>query len=288
MKRMDIIESVISSNSVSVRFVDQDKCVVFLPKDVDGLALYGPESSKNPRILARERTPYISKGKKENGLVSEDEEVQKPFTNLRIPNFQTKTFTSLGAKGRNGGRDNLDLSSGPKYDLELRKTQNPEALKKQIIGLTTGKKEPLEKSRSQSELHFPKNLSERKVYKSREVKKDEASFGPHSRDQANKNIKGELQEKIIEKNGRNRIAMEVEGIDDPKNDQKISLNHPETITSHITARINPDPSSQDKNFTQLYMDDQFKKVFGTKLAVTPNKVFGVNDTTSVKKGSSSG
>ena len=69
-------------------------------------------------------------------------------------------------------------------------------------------------------------------------------------------------------------------------EESISLDHPKSITDHVRAIRDPNPENPDKKFTQLFMDDGFKKKFGTKLAVTPNKVFGNSDSADVKRGTS--
>ncbi len=47
----------------SVKFVSNDKCEIFLPVDVDGIAVHDPSNPKSKKILTRQRTPFTKEKK---------------------------------------------------------------------------------------------------------------------------------------------------------------------------------------------------------------------------------
>ena len=47
----------------SVKFVSDDKCEIFLPVDVDGIAVHDPSNPKSKKILTRQRTPFTKEKK---------------------------------------------------------------------------------------------------------------------------------------------------------------------------------------------------------------------------------
>lgn len=47
----------------SVKFVSDDKCEIFLPDDVDGIAVHDPSNPKSKKILTRQRTPFTKEKK---------------------------------------------------------------------------------------------------------------------------------------------------------------------------------------------------------------------------------
>jgi hypothetical protein len=260
--------------------------MVYLPKDVDGLAIIEPESNKNPRIVAREKTPYFSKAKNDDSKDSEDEMAKEKVNLVKIPTFfsHKKPFSNT-TEGNQSRRDN-SFSRRIAYDQELRKNNDHSNIQNKKKGISSFKTFGIDKDDSQPNLLLERSMSEQKINLKgiREVDHRgqyrinpmlEKPIGPSD---------NRPEEHVRNHSNDNSVTFEVNSSwmrADP-----ITLNHPESISSHVRAIRDPDPDNPDKKFTQLYMDDGFKKLFGTKLAVTPNKFFGTQDAPSVKKGSS--
>jgi hypothetical protein len=260
--------------------------MVFLPKDVEGLALIEPESNKHLRIVAREKTPYFSKAKKDDSNQSDEESQQRRASMVAIPNFMSLRKPFSTSSEINQGRQGQGQPSTMNYDIRLRKTKEPTDLLNQINGFTTGRK--LRKQVVDDEPSGPNQrfLSENKpkVPRFGEINAS-AVHKTHLKGSQGLNLASARGNKFIE---QNHVEVPSRSMVKPYmlREDPISVENPESIASHVRAIRDPDPENPDKKFTQLFMDDGFKKVYGTKLAVTPNKVFGSFDKAGVKRGTS--
>lgn len=271
---------------MAVRFIDDKSCMVFLPKDVDGLALTEPENQRSTRIVAREKTPYFSKAKRRSSEDSEEYLDDPLLSNTRMQNIfsQKKPFSNSTEVNRERPQGGIDSKSI--YDLGLRQTKEPAALKTQIIGLSTARKLQRQTEEGHSSRGLHHSMSESKRFTRGLGEEDHSvtyrtqikpSQGSHFR-------AGGDQEKSKSIANFNSVINESKSLRPVC--EEISLHRPESITAHVRAIKDPNPENPDQKFMQLYMDEGFKKKFGTKLAVTPTKVFGNVDSVDVKRGSS--
>lgn len=258
--------------------------MVYLPKDVDGLAIIEPESNKNPRIVAREKTPFFSKAKRPEGVGAGQERPKNNGMQVQVPQIfsQKKPFSSTADV--NLDRIDYAFARGTAVDHAAKKEQPFSARKAKEVERSASKKVYRHDERSQRIGRMDRSLSERKLRLHSTRKEADHS---HRRVQPKQTL--ESQAGLTSEQTFKKASIEGHFSDqnlgrEHKQAEGITLNHPESISSHVRAIRDPDPENPDKKFTQLFMDDGFKKVFGTKLAVTPNKVFAVQDSASVKRG----
>lgn len=75
---------------MAVKFIDPENCLVFLPNDVDGLAITDPSNKRSKKIITREKTPYLSTKKTDQEKEEEKERLLKLASSLRLPEFGSK------------------------------------------------------------------------------------------------------------------------------------------------------------------------------------------------------
>lgn len=277
------IKSVGAVYPVTVRFIDENQCMVYLPKDVEGLAIMEPDSHKNLRIVAREKTPYFSKAKREESDDDVDAKVSSPMA-VSDSNSNKRPFSRSTEMNRERPEARNTEASG--YSLLASRQREPGASLTYRTGQSIGKKNKIDERDIQSQKRNQASLTEIKPTVN-SSKEDDHLLGFRSQIKASQNYsQGTLREKDAFTDNLDHQGLLMKPRIDAHRDESISLDHPRSITDHVRAIRDPNPDNPDKKFTQLYMDDGFKKKFGTKLALTPNKVFGNNDSADVKKGTS--
>jgi hypothetical protein len=260
--------------------------MVYLPKDVDGLAIIEPEGTRNPRIVTREKTPYFSRAKNDNRSLTKEDDPEKKFANIEIPQFSLQKQPFSSKSNANQEQNMLQLSRQLVHDTDSRSVKESIEVKSQLGGLSTSKKPRHQPEEISKSMKLTRAVSERKP-KLPTINEEENQSQQGFKQLPGKSTRqGDRRAGENLKNQNDENSMTFFGNSAWKKAGHITLDHPESITSHVRAIRDPNHEHPDSKFTQLFMDDEFKKAYGTKLAVTPNKVFGVQDAASVKKGSS--
>lgn len=271
---------------MAVRFIDERNCMVYLPKDVEGLALIDPESNRNPRIVTREKTPYFSKAKNDNRSLNKEENLDKDLKNIEVPQFsqQKKPFST---KNEISSEQNmLQLSRKLVHESDSRSFKESVGSRSHFWGFSTSKKLRQPSEDNVKSMKLVRAISERKPKLPTISEEDNQSQPGFKLVTGKSTHQGDRRAGEFTKNQTDENSSSFFGNSAWKKANPITLDHPESISSHVRAIRDPNHEHPDSKFTQLFMDDEFKKAYGTKLAVTPNKVFGALDAASVKKGSS--
>lgn len=269
---------------VTVKFVDDENCYVYLPDNVDGLALPDPSSYKSQKIITREKTPYISQSKFD---IEHEDELERRLmiaSSVRNPAFTSskKELYRLGDQ-INGSdpaisseRQAGDLnhpSNFPQTDTKTWQTsQNqPPPIHQSKLGVAS--REGWDRSQTDFKLSNA----------------HQTSHSPHkhlaiSQGHRNSGYSAQNPEEDLDGSGYINVNCSEDAINEDT-ENRITMNLPESIVEHVKAVRDPDPENKEKMFRQYFMDDNFKQQYGTKLAVTPNKRFGNQDSAEVKKGS---
>jgi hypothetical protein len=90
----------------SVKFVSDDKCEIFLPVDVDGIAVHDPSNPKSKKILTRQRTPFTKEKKASvpewQGAIPSFKQMVTRMEDSRRIRLPPQTEAKLGSSNNEG------------------------------------------------------------------------------------------------------------------------------------------------------------------------------------------
>lgn len=258
--------------------------MVYLPNDVDGLALPDPSSYKSQKIIAREKTPYISQSKYDQDHPEELERMIILASSVRNPTFTSAKKQVFNSDEHQADRHQSETGGGCVDEYLQPASRSQTEMKLQQNSINQAESFNQNSFRAGSRGAWDRSLTDFKPNELQSRSRELHALVPQSQtlfageEGAESSPEGQLD-------GSGYMKVNCSGISIKEADERmITFKQPETIVEHVRSVRDPDPDKKDKMFRQLFMDDSFKEQYGTKLAVTPNKLFGNQDSAEVKKG----